>query len=152
MNSVAWWTMAGLFVRTCIFWIHTSVGNGDLTKYDVCGISPVAGTCDSIGKSITASGVPNAHPPSGNVGAGGRSLSSPFGAPASDHFTIVSTSFGDRLRSLAIFTLSALAPHGGISRATTLFFIARAHGRAFWYVMSGIGATSPGRWQTTQFL
>ena len=61
-------------------------------------------------------------------------------------------SFGDRLRSFAIFLLSAVAPHGGISRATTLFLIARAHGRAFWYVMSDIGATSPGRWQTTQFL
>src|SRR5689334_5767490 len=139
--------MAGLFVRTCIFWIQTSVGNGDFTKYDVCGISPVAGTCDSIGKSITASGVPNAHPPSGNVGAAGRSLSSPLGAPASAHLTIVSMSVGDRLRSLAILRLSALAPQGGISCATTLFLMARAHGRAFWYEMSGIGATSPARWQ-----
>src|SRR5215510_2096911 len=140
--------MAGLFVRTCIFWIQTSFGNGDFTKYDVCGISPVGGTCDSIGRSITASGAPNAQPPSGNAGVAGRSLSSPFGAPPSAHFTIVSTSFGERLRSLAIFMLSALAPHGGISRATTLFFIARAHGRAFWYVMSDMGATSPGRWHT----
>src|SRR6185369_3210361 len=122
--------MAGLFVRTCIFWIQTSVGNGDFTKYDGCGISPVGGTCDSIGRSITASGVPKAQPPSGNVGATGRSLSSPLGAPPSAHFTIVSTSFGERLRSFAIFRLSALAPQGGISRATILFLIARAQGRA----------------------
>jgi hypothetical protein len=30
--------------------------------------------------------------------------------------------------------------------------MARAHGRTFWYVMSDMGATSPGRWQTTQLL
>ena len=41
--------------------------------------------------------------------------------------------------------LAGLAPHGGISRAMTLFLMARAHGLTFWYVMSDIGATSPGR-------
>ena len=61
-------------------------------------------------------------------------------------------SFCDRLRSLASFMLAGLAPHGGISWPTTLFLMARAHGRTFWYVMSDIGATSPGRWQTTQLL
>ena len=108
MNSVAWCTIAGLFVRTCIFCIQTSVGNGDFTKYESCGISPVGGTCASIGRSITASGCPNAQPPAGNVGAAGRSLSSPFGAPPSAHRTIVSMSFCERLRSFAIFMLAGL--------------------------------------------
>ncbi len=123
--------MAGLFVRTCIFCIHTSVGNGDFTKYDSCGNSPVAGTCASIGRSITASGSPNAQPPAGKVGAAGKSLSSPLGAPESAQRTIVSMSFCERLRSFASFMLAGLAPHGGISRPTTLFLMARAHGRTF---------------------
>ena len=44
------------------------------------------------------------------------------------------------------------APHGGISRATTLVLIAFAHGRASSYDSSDIGATSPGRWQFAHLL
>jgi hypothetical protein len=35
--------------------------------------------------------------------------------------------------------------HGGISRAATRDLIDRAQGRASWYVISDIGAISPGR-------
>ena len=42
------------------------------------------------------------------------------------------------------------ANHGGISRATTLALMARAHGRASRYESSGIGATWFGRWQLAQ--
>src|SRR5713226_6353313 len=44
----------------------------------------------------------------------------------------------------------ASAYHGGISCASALALIARAHGRASANVTSDIGATSSGRWHTTQ--
>src|SRR2546423_1336661 len=40
--------------------------------------------------------------------------------------------------------------HGGMSRCATRCLIDRAQGRASSYVMSDIGATVPGRWQTWQ--
>jgi hypothetical protein len=40
--------------------------------------------------------------------------------------------------------------HGGISRNDTRVLIARAHGRTSSYVISDIGAISPGRWHLTQ--
>ena len=52
------------------------------------------------------SGCPTTQPPAGNVGAAGRSASSPFAAPLSAHRTIVSMSCCERLRSLAIFMLA----------------------------------------------
>src|SRR5688572_15950783 len=40
--------------------------------------------------------------------------------------------------------------HGGISRFVVRVLMARAHGRTCSYVISGIGAISPGRWHVTQ--
>lgn len=45
---------------------------------------------------------------------------------------------------------AGLMPQGGISRSATTVRIDFAQGRASSYVMSDIGATSPGRWQSTQ--
>src|SRR3954451_23560613 len=107
----------------------------------------------SPGLSRIASGSrPNVHP-SANFGSGGRSASLPFGAPPSTQATIVSICDWVRLRSLRIFSeCSGSAPHGGISRATTLFLITFAHGRTSSYDVSVIGATSPWRWQLAQLL
>src|SRR4051812_19659359 len=58
-----------------------------------------------------------------------------------------------RLRSLRILSECAgSAPHGGISRDTTLFLMTFAHGRTSSYDVSVIGATSPARWHVAQLL
>src|SRR5262245_61734101 len=57
-----------------------------------------------------------------------------------------------RLGSLRKRPCCGSAPHGGMTRAATFSRIAVAQGRTSLYVMSDIGATSPGRWQLTQFL
>src|SRR5262249_14664130 len=82
----------------------------------------------------------------------GRWASVPRGAPASTQRTIVSICSLERLRSLRILRLcSGSAPHGGISRATTLFLMTRAHGRTSSYERKVIGATSPARWHIVHF-
>jgi hypothetical protein len=64
----------------------------------------------------------------------------------------VSISGFDRLRSLRIFRLcSESAPHGGISRATTLVRMTFAQGRTSSYESNVIGATSPARWHDAHF-
>src|SRR6201996_1788504 len=98
-----------------------------------------------------ASGLPIVQP-SANVGVGGRSLSSPFGAPASTQATIVSISFSVRRGSFLKVPCAGSAPHGGIARDTTLVLMARAHGRASSNVVSDIGANIVGRWHSTQLL
>src|SRR4051812_41654355 len=107
----------------------------------------------STGISRTASGSwPNVQP-SANFGIGGRSASLPFGAPPSTHATMVSICACVRLRSLRIFSECAgSAPHGGISRETTLFLMTFAQGRTSSYDVRVIGATSPARWQLAQLL
>src|SRR5262245_55871116 len=107
---------------------------------------------NSTGISSTTSGSRPAVQPSANAGADGRSASLPRGAPPSTQRTIVSICSFDRLRSLRIFKLcSGSAPHGGISRATTLFLMTRAHGRTSSYERNVIGATSPVRWHIVHF-
>src|SRR5258708_37651456 len=91
--------------------------------------------------------------PSANVGIAGRSASLPLGAPPSAHAAIVSICACVRLRSLRIFSECAgSAPHGGISRDTTLFLITFAQGRTSSYEVSVIGATSAARSQLAQLL
>src|SRR5262245_28072103 len=87
-------------------------------------------------------------------GNGGRSLSSPFGAPASTQATMVSISFCESLRSLLNLSVEVCgsAYQGGISRSTTASRMALLHGRTSAYDVSGIGATSPGRWQLAHLL
>ena len=54
----------------------------------------------------------------------------PFGAPASTHATMVLICCSERLMSFRIGSVSRMsAPHGGISRDTTLLLMARAQGR-----------------------
>src|SRR5918993_2408649 len=108
---------------------------------------------NSTGISRTRSGsVPAVHPVA-NFGDGGMSAALPLAAPPSTHAAIVSISFCDRLMSLRIGSdCDISAPHGGISRDTTLVLIALAQGRASSYDSSDIGATSPGLWQFAHLL
>ena len=101
--------------------------------------------------SKTASGVP-IDQPSANFGAGGRSLSSPFGAPASTHLAMVSISASVRRGSFLNMPCGVSAPHGGIVPATTRALIDLAQGRAASNVVSDIGANIVGRWHSTQAL
>src|SRR5918993_5493170 len=108
---------------------------------------------NSTGISRTRSGSVPAVQPVANFGDGGISAALPRTAPPSTQAAIVSISFCDRLMSLRIGSDCVMsAPHGGISRATTLALIALAHGRASSYDSSDIGATSPGRWQFAHLL
>src|SRR5262245_1269619 len=86
-----------------------------------------------------------------NCRAGGMSAGFPRGAPLSAHFTIVAISASVNEGSFLNFWIPIVRSmwNGGISRAATLVFIVFAHGRASSYVMSDIGAISPGRWQVT---
>ena len=112
---------------------------------------PVAGISNSVSIWKTASGLPIVQP-STNFGATGRSLSSPFGAPASTHATIVAMSFSARLGSFLNTPCAGSAPHGGIARETTRCLIDFAQGRASSYDISDIGANIVGRWHSTQLL
>jgi hypothetical protein len=113
----------------------------------------LAGTSNSIGISITMSGSPKVQP-GVYFGNGGRSLSSPFGAPASTQATMASISFCESLRSLLNLSVEVCgsANQGGISRSMTVSRMALLHGRTSAYEVSGIGATSPGRWQLAHLL
>ena len=66
------------------------------------------------------------------VGASGMSAISPFGAPASTHFAIVSISCSDSEGSSRISLMPTVGSkfQGGISRLLTRVLIDRAHGRA----------------------
>src|SRR5829696_7517357 len=66
----------------------------------------------------------------GHTLAGGISFGSPFGEPASTHFTIVSISLSESERSFSnSVTPTVLSMcHGGICRAATRFLIDRAQG------------------------
>src|SRR5688500_14414956 len=99
----------------------------------------------------TTSGLPMLQP-STNWGAGGRSLASPFGAPASTHLTRVLISLSESRRSFSKCVCLGSANQGGIVLATTFSLIERAQGRASSYVNKDIGATSPARWHSTQLL
>src|SRR5258706_12827826 len=98
-----------------------------------------------------ASGLPIVQP-SAKVGVGGRSLSSPFGAPASTHAAMVSISCFVSRGSFLNMPCGVSAPHGGIAPETTRCLIDLAHGRAASNVVSDIGANIVGRWHSTQLL
>ncbi len=68
--------------------------------------------------------------PSANCGTSGRSASFPRGAPPSTQAAIVSTSCCVKLVSFVYARTLVSAKKGGISRASTLLFTARAQGRA----------------------
>src|SRR6185295_16921172 len=98
----------------------------------------------------TRSGLPNpsrtaCHSLSVTSGlAGGRSFGSPCGDPPSTQRTMVSTCSSVSDKSFLNFwtpTLRSMC-QGGICRVATRSLIERAHGRASWYVMSDMGATS----------
>src|SRR5438874_290946 len=99
------------------------------------------------------SGFPMCHlSTSVNWRGGGISAELPCGAPASAHFAIVAISASVNDGSSLNFVMPTWRSmyHGGISRAATFALIDFAHGRASWYVNSGIGAMAPWRWQFWQ--
>ena len=110
---------------------------------------PDAGTSAGASIESTRSGVPIFHAAFAGAWAS-RSFASPCAAPPSTQATIVATSLSDRRGSLANSPWRGSACHGGITRSATAFRIARAHGRAASYVVSDIGAISPGWWHETQ--
>src|SRR5262249_50833363 len=99
------------------------------TRKYLYGTAPVAGIVNSSSIVKMASGLPMVQP-SAIFGTGGRSLSSPFGAPASTHATIVAISSSVRRGSFLKRPCGESAPHGGIVRDDTRCLIERAHGRA----------------------
>src|SRR5262245_60331880 len=88
---------------------------------------------------------------SGQSIAGGMSLGSPIGAPASTQRVIVSISTSESDRSFLNSWMPMLRStcHGGICRAVTRALIDFAHGRASWYETSDIGAIESGRWHVS---
>src|SRR5215813_9034177 len=96
-----------------------------------------AGTLN-VGPSTIRSGR-ICHPSDGHWTGGGASFASPFSAPASAHFAIVSISAGFSERSFVKWPYCGSANHGGILRSSTAAFIAFAHGRALSYVSNDIG-------------
>ena len=78
----------------------------------------------------TASGSPMIHSLSAYAGSGGCRARSPRGAPPSAQAAMVAMASSLRLRSLAQAPTTGSASHGGISRSTTFWRIARAQGRA----------------------
>ncbi len=128
----------------------SSVSPVGALKY-LYGTAPSAGIVNSSSIVKIASGLPIVQP-SANVGAAGRSLSSPFGAPASTQATMVSISFSLSRGSFLKVPCAGSAPHGGIARETTRCLIDLAHGRAASNVVSDIGANIVGRWHSTQLL
>ena len=81
------------------------------------------------------------------------SFGSPCGAPASTHFTIVSSCSSVSERSFLNFWMPTLRSicHGGICRSATRVLIDFAHGRASAKVISDIGAIESGRWHASHF-
>src|SRR6185503_10122959 len=84
-----------------------------------------------------------------NFGAGGASLASPWGAPASTQPAIVSTSLSVSRRSFFHSPCFGSACHGGMRRWTTTSLICFADAFALSYLSSEKGPISPGRWQST---
>src|SRR5262245_57812354 len=101
--------------------------------------------------SMIVSGLPMFHPVS-NLGAGGKSLESPSGAPESAHAVMVASSSSLNRRSLLNLPCAGSASHGGIFLVSTAAFIAFAHGRTSLNEVNAIGAASPARWHSTQRL
>src|SRR5262245_35639360 len=81
------------------------------------------------------------------------SLGSPFGAPASTHFTMVSICPSVSERSFLYFWIPTDLSRcqGGIWRVETRLLMERAQGRLSSYVTSDIGAIDSGRWHASHF-
>src|SRR5688500_9161221 len=99
--------------------------------------------------SNTTSGWPMVQRSAANLGEAGRSLSLPFGAPASTHAGIGSICLSLRRGGFLKTPCAGSAPHGGTVRVATRLRIDRAHGRASSYLISDIGANIAGRWHST---
>ena len=111
---------------------------------------PAAGSTYGFSIATITSGLPMCHlSMSVNCRGGGMSAELPIIAPVSTHFTIVaiSSSLNDGSFLNLVMPMVRSMCQGGISRAATLAWIDRAHGRVSSYVSSDIGATEPGRWQ-----
>src|SRR4029434_775082 len=87
----------------------------------------------------------------GHTLAAGMSFGSPFGAPASTHFTIVSISLSESDRSFSNSVMPTVLSmcQGGIAGAATRPLIARAQGLASSTETSDIAAMESGRWQAS---
>ena len=87
----------------------------------------------------------------GHTFAGGASFGSPFGAPASTHFTMVSISLSESERSFSNSVMPTVLSmcQGGICRVETRLRIDLAHGRDSSNETSDIGAIESGRWQAS---
>src|SRR4051794_36657019 len=83
----------------------------------------------------------------------GMSLTSPFGAPASTHFTMVATcsSLSERSFLKCWMPTDLSMFHGGIWCDSTRVLIERAQGRDSSNVTRDIGAIDSGRWQASHF-
>src|SRR5437870_400455 len=120
--------------------------------------SPTAGTVQSGDLRINSGGPPNKSAKfhfdsSGHCFGGGISFGSPFGTPASTHFTIVPICASDSERSFLNFWMPTVLSicHGGICRVSTRSRMALAQGRTSSYVTSDIGAIESGLWQAWHF-
>ena len=87
-------------------------------------------------------------PSAANFGTAGRSLSLPFGAPASTQARMVSISLSVSRGSFLNVPCAGSAPQGGMVRVATRLRIDFAHGRASSYLISDIGANIVGRWHS----
>ena len=117
---------------------------------------PIAGTVTS-GPRSTRSGSPIVHLSVLSKSSGlGRCAGSPCGAPPSAHRAIlaISSSLGEMSFLNFWMPRSLSTNHGGITPARgprpVRVLMARAQGRTCSKVMSGIGATPPGRWHCWQ--
>src|SRR3989442_13509131 len=121
-------------------------------------IKPHSRHCPVGGFRINSGGPPNKsakfHFDSfGHCFGGGISFGSPFGTPASTHFTIVSICASGSERSFLNFWMPTVLSicHGGIWRVITRSRIALAQGRTSSYVTSDIGAIESGLWHDWHF-
>ena len=89
----------------------------------------------------------------GHLMASGMCFGSPCGAPASTHFTMVSSSWfvsESSFLNLVMPTVRSIW-NGGIECSSTRALMERAHGRDCCQVCSDIGAIDSGRWQASHF-
>jgi hypothetical protein len=98
-----------------------------ITTHSMTFFSGLAATRNS-GPRTTRSGL-ICQPSGAHSSGAGASRTSPCGAPASTHCTMVSICVCDSVRSLAQVPCAGSANHGGICRDATLALMLRAHGR-----------------------
>ena len=126
-------------------------GHRDILIGDRCR---AAGTTYGSGIVMTASGFPISQS-SVNAGTGGRSLTSPFGAPAATHRAINPLSASLSRRSLENWPFGAAECHGGIAPVATFSRIEAAQGRFFTPLRRRAvtwARSWPARWQLAPML